>query len=376
MSPVSIALLKRIVSSLSPNTNNISGAFAYGSVVFPQHGRPTGNGQIDLVLLVTDPVQWHLLNIQRNPEHYNLLMRSAKGRTTMPFYLRTILTSWPGPNIYYNPLVKWYDQETKNTLLLKYGVVKLDNAIDDLISWSDLYIAGRLHKPVLWIPVTDGSDGHAIEYKMWSGEKSLFAPLDDAQRTNLISALSYVLLTSASTEHVLHESDLFRALASISYQGDWRMIVGEDKNKVARLVTGSERVAKFRRLYQPCFSEPSLSKFLSFEQSSSRTDEFVLRIIPPRDDPTFIAALLHNLPARLRTVIYRNKVAKNGQRSGQIPVGTIRDAVRRAAVRTVRRSSVQQTLLGFLSAGPGRSVKYALAKLQKMFASLGVVRWS
>ncbi|TPP66028.1 Phosphatidate cytidylyltransferase mitochondrial [Fasciola gigantica] len=377
MSSLSLSLLRRIICNLSPQPNSIAGAFAYGSVVFPQHGRPSGNGQIDLVLLVTDPIQWHLLNIRRHPEHYNMLMRSANHQNSMPFYLRTILTSCPGPKVYYNPLVKWHDEETKTTLLLKYGVVHVDNVISDLTNWSDLYIAGRLHKPVLWLPTTDGDkDDNGGHHKIWNGKRSFHAPLDEAQRANLLTALSYVLLTSAPTQRALPESDLFYALAAISYHGDWRMIVGEDKDKIARLVTGPERVAKFRELYQSCLSDPSLSKFVSFEPSNKQSDRFVLHIIPPRDDPTFVAALLNNLPTRLRNAIFRNKITAGDQCTGQIPVETIRASVRRVIVRTVRRSSVQQTVLGFLSAGPTRSVVYAAAKLRKMLASLGVIKWS
>ena len=44
--------------------------------------------------------------------------------------------------VYYNTLVDWGDRR------IKYGVVSTARLQEDLHGWTDLYIAGRMHKPV------------------------------------------------------------------------------------------------------------------------------------------------------------------------------------------------------------------------------------
>ena len=45
--------------------------------------------------------------------------------------------------VYYNTLVDWGDRR------IKYGVVSTAKLKRDLHDWTDLYLAGRMHKPVL-----------------------------------------------------------------------------------------------------------------------------------------------------------------------------------------------------------------------------------
>ena len=47
-----------------------------------------------------------------------------------------------GAGVYFNPMVPWGGR------LIKYGVVEASRAQRDLEHWTDLYVSGRLHKPV------------------------------------------------------------------------------------------------------------------------------------------------------------------------------------------------------------------------------------
>ncbi|CAL8079838.1 unnamed protein product [Calicophoron daubneyi] len=360
MAPYSLSanLLRRVVHELSPDPTTL-------------HGRPASAEQVDLILIVKDPVQWHFENIKRNALHYNSTVRSARKSRNPPFYLKYIVSKYPGPQVYYNPLVEWYDSTSRQTLVLKYGVLSWNNLVRDLRQWSHLYIAGRLQKPVLWIPTIDNLN---------SASFILHDSLTKAQEANLLSALSYVLLTRTSSNPVINEFPLFHALAGISYSGDWRMVVGEDRGKVARLVTGAERLARFRDLYSVCFMHPSLRDFISFcEVPHSKGGSYELRFLQPTASGDVVNALLENLPDSICTKAvqaYGVKDAKSAR-----AVLTELDPKERltrltfTVRRVVRRASIQQTTFSIFTSGPGRTVSYAVAKLKKMFASLGWIKW-
>ncbi|CAH8434383.1 unnamed protein product [Dicrocoelium dendriticum] len=111
----------------------------------------------------------------------------------------------PLPQIYFNPFLTWYDPFKQQQVSTKYGVVSLHSVMRDLTFWSDLYIAGRLHKPVLWAPYHN----HVADSQSELCDKFKIAHLPP------------------DTE-ILEEPDLLHSLVSISYDGDWRMLVSVD----------------------------------------------------------------------------------------------------------------------------------------------------
>ena len=85
---------------------------------------------------VESPHEWHRQNIAAHPSHYSFLR--WLGANTVGQVQEKL-----GSGVYYNTLVTWDDRR------IKYGVVSAARLRGDLRDWSDLYLAGRLHKPVI-----------------------------------------------------------------------------------------------------------------------------------------------------------------------------------------------------------------------------------
>lgn len=79
-----------------------------------------------------------------------------------------------------------------------------------MLEWRWLYAAGRLHKPVL---------------DVIAPPPALKKSLDENRR----SACQIALLQMPEEFQL---SDFLRKIAAISYTGDFRLTIGEDRNKV------------------------------------------------------------------------------------------------------------------------------------------------
>jgi len=187
----------------------------------------------------------------------------------------------------------------------KYGVIALEDLLRDLRTWDTMYCSGRLHKPVKVLASTEA--------------------VDAAMADNLRAALGVALL-------VLHPSEpsevaLYMTIAGLSYEGDVRMGLAEDRNKVRSIVENN--VAGFRSLYAAPIRE--------LEDQS---------IVQKRPDGSL--ALVAEAALRARTRAHFSS--------------------RERLAEVVRRTSLAQTAKGIVSAGPCRSLTYAMRKLGK--------RWS
>lgn len=307
--------------------------FAYGSGVFKQQTSqdPAAN-MLDLVFVVRNPYQWHADNLTRNPDHYaqplKLLGHKAVAR---------LQEHW-GAKIYYNTLVR-----TSSGRSIKYGVISELSLVEDLLDWNDLYLAGRLHKPV---EVIVEPDEHS--------------QLRTALVQNLKSAVhvALVLLPQHFTE-----LEFYKTIAGLSYNGDFRMIFGEDRDKVNNIV--APQLSGFRELYAPILKQ--FDPYVDIAKTGDGTEPCTQDLSPatrifhlnhlPRVPLVKLVRSWSTGPKSkdtedcLRAIAHDPDAAENLDQC-------LRDIV--------WRSSVTQSLKGIMTAGFTKSIKYSGAKIGKM----------
>lgn len=320
-------LMEQILSHFP--RDEIKYAFAYGSGVFQQHGNSDkSKNMLDFVFAVDDPVRWHAENLRRNGEHYSFLRRLG------PKYVARVQERH-GARVYYNTLVPCEGR------LIKYGVVSVRSLVDDLLDWETLYVSGRLHKPVAEV-LRDASD----------------AGLSTALAANLRSAVHAALLLLPEEEFA--EEELFAAVAGISYAGDFRMTIGEDRDKVRSIVRPN--VDAFRRLYEPHLGDGvhlhwHRSRGTVQQGGSAESRYHHLNLLPKWLMFAIVDQL--NYDGRHRDT---EEVLRNLARDGD----DCRDVVQSCVSGIVRSSSLSQSAKGIATAGIGKSVKYSFNKLRKM----------
>jgi len=324
--------LRRVLAEFP--VRHIVYCFAYGSGALRQAGRRAAaaageSPMVDLMFVVDDTVGFHRANLAANPGHY-----SAIGRLG-PVAVAAVQTSAYGGRVYFNTLVEMAGRT------FKYGVIDAADFRLDLRTWRALYVAGRLHKPVLKLRDTGG------------------LAADDLVARNLESAAHAALLQLPGT---FAEDDLYRTIVGLSYGGDFRMIVGEDKRKVANIVR--PQTERFRALYGP-----------ALRLMADRVSDASAAAATMDQDKSAGGALYHleRLPEHLRNVLLRS--VDNGHADDQL-LRTLAgrpdlgDIVRDGIRRIVFYSSLAQSLKGVPMAGLRKSVVYSYNKLRKMVNSM------
>ncbi|XP_040571064.1 phosphatidate cytidylyltransferase, mitochondrial [Lepeophtheirus salmonis] len=332
-SPDNNAFFLKVLSRF-PKSHPLS--FAYGSGVFQQSGN--AGGMTDLIFTVRDAESWHKEHMKNYPDDYSGFARVILG----PQGVANIQEN-RGAKVYFNTHVPWGPSG-----LLKYGVVSRKDLIRDLLDWETLYVSGRLHKPVKLMELTQSDP-----------------ELNQAIRMNLKSALHTSLLL---LPEVFLEEDLYLTLAGLSYTGDFRMIVGEDKNKVANIVEPQKE--RFRSLYAKHLNH--LSDFV--EKTSEESHIFHQDI--SQSGKHYHLSLL---PRHLQWYLVRARNLRDGRRwdvedvlrtAANDDEEEIASLIRMGLRSIVQRHSITQALKGIVSAGPLTSIKYSGAKLKKMIKSI------
>jgi hypothetical protein len=216
-------------------------AFAYGSGAVAQEGYDYKKKlaaelpMLDLILVVEDSLAWHKENMQRNPHHYTpLISLSASSVTFMQEHFQA--------HMWFNPYVPAAITSQPGRLM-KYGVISFKQALEDLNTWNNLYLAGRLHKPV-----------HILQ------SNPIF---DKAMQSNRTFALQTALMLLPQR---FSEVDLYLTIASLSYVGDPRMLIGENPKKVQNLVLPV--VPMYQKLYAKEIENLLLQEFIPNPESN------------------------------------------------------------------------------------------------------------
>ncbi|CAF0867265.1 unnamed protein product [Adineta ricciae] len=336
MPEFSSELLANFPTNGNSEQPHITFAFGYGSGVLKQQQdleKAKTQNQVDLILTVNNSFKFHEENLKLNPSHYSFLRYFGVSTITR-------IQETKGARIYFNPYVKL---NTDPDTLYKYGIISRKHLIRDLLDWETLYVAGRLQKPVRVIQI-DENDQDLIY----------------ALRTNLSSAL-HVALLLLPEEFTM--KDLFLKITSLSYHGDFRMVIGENKNKILNIVV--PQIDLFIDQYSHLISNDA-----HLHWNKTRT---LNTVIKQDVTPTAIFKRLLALPKYVIYNIMESSTFKTRQYQDteevirKLCVSTQRTEKIEHAVRSiVKRSSITQTCKGLLTAGFIRSTRYAFAKLQKM----------
>ena len=302
-------------------------AFAYGSGVFQQQGHINmSKNMIDLIFVVNNPISWHEENMNQNSGHYSFLK----------FFGSRCLTQIQdkyGAGVYFNTLVPCEGR------MIKYGVISVGCFMNDLLNWDTLYIAGRLHKPVNKIHSCNDED------------------ISSSLITNNQSAVHASLLMLPQK---FSEMQLYEEITSLSYSGDFRMVVGEDKNKIRNIVVTN--MDHFRELYGGILEKEKhlyWNKTLDvFEQDmESNSKYYHLNMLPKN----VCSHLYKSLKAKeIDTESCLHHISQDSKCS---------DYVKSSICDIVKKSSLTQSVKGIATAGIFKSVIYSSAKLKKMWKS-------
>lgn len=310
----SLSLYRRILERFP---RDVAFCFAYGSGVKSQLGYEKSkitDNVLDFIISVDDKklAQWHTDNIARNAGDYSSLGRY--GGRFVSRYQKFIPA-----NVYFNTLIP----VPAENVTIKYGVVSTNDLIRDCTQWTHLYLAGRLQKPVTIVSeqVPEGISS------------ALHKNLSQAMATALL------LLPGRFTDY-----DLFFKIAQLSYRGDFRMVFGENPNKVQNIV------------------RPQLKQFLGlYHEELSRRSEFV-QLVSAADAEECV----FEVDKSLKSVEALMKEVPEGYQRGI--AGDYGQELANSLARTVFKSSAIQSIKNIPTAGLIKAIRYSYSKAKKTFS--------
>ncbi|PSS36560.1 Phosphatidate cytidylyltransferase [Actinidia chinensis var. chinensis] len=294
------------------------------------------SSMVDYILGVSNPLQWHTENIKMNRDHYASWMVHLGGPK-----LITEVADEIGVGVHFNPFVTWKDK------IFKYGVVRMDDLIRDVLNWERFYLCGRLQKPV-----------HILVDNLDIG---------NLNSVNLRAATSAALLLSPSK---FSEENLYAKICSLSYMGDLRMLFAEDKNKVNKIVKGQFKL--FQTMYKPFLEEYATKDLLRFSSSGGN------QAISQDCGLSAASSLVSRLPPAITSEMglklgEKKHLSESGQAMRELVIGSREEAaecMRKIVRRKVMVSSARQAVSGLLMVGAVHGVRYLANKMHKAWKSL------
>lgn len=315
-------IYNRILSRFS---QRFSFCFAYGSGVKQQIGyenvKKKKETMIDFIFCVNNSLEWHSLNLKLNPQHYSGL--KSLGANFITKFQENV-----GAKVYCNTLIPLEDED----IIFKYGVMTTSDLLRELLEWPDLYLAGRLHKPV----------------------EIIHEPSDEirqAMKTNLTSALSVALLLLPEK---FTKYNLFHTISNLSYSGDFRMIFGESKDKVNNIVR--PQLEQFENLYRPTLKE--FEKFVSVNEGSDEIQQDL--------SSESRIAIFNQIPREPK--IRSLKLSGKKTNAELIGDSQFQKILSQSLKDIVWQSSVKQSIKNIPTAGFSKSIRYSWKKALKTFS--------
>ena len=143
---------------------------------------------------------------------------------------------------------------------MKYGVISTADFLTDLTQWKWLYISGRLHKPVEFLTSCQDDISNALQQNLRSAILCALLLLNkpEVEQFNLYTTIAGVSYLGKLLPKLLGVWCTLFHLSFLSIlTGDFRMVVGEDRNKVKNIVTPA--LSYFESMYRPelnCYLNP------------------------------------------------------------------------------------------------------------------------
>ncbi|KAI0979232.1 hypothetical protein GJ496_005441 [Pomphorhynchus laevis] len=295
------SITKSALKFLNRFPKGIDFAFLYGSRLSqqPVNVDSTASRQIDIILAVNNVSRFHSENLLSNYKDYSSIRYFGSSAIVGP-----------------------------NGQMFKYGVIGFNDLIDDLMNWKSMYTNYRLHKPVLALTINP----------------EIKSKLVQALLQNLQYALHLSLLQLPRS---FSETDLYFKIIELSYLGDFRMIIGERKDK-PRVISERNRT-EMKTLYKPLLIDDNR---LSLSEQNGD-----LHFVQDQSKMTKLYRL-NCLPASLQIYICKQNLKKGTHRNLDVKEmlkllvdqGNLTEVIRKSLYHINMKVSVAQALKGVLTA--------------------------